>query len=132
MYTRHNEVPIYEHRAGLIEAAHYNRVKTAFKRLGREIRLVIPRLKTLDLILQQDAWIIVDRAFNDLPIAAWLDFEVAQRDALHTAVHCQLRLFHANADVVIKRALEAMELILEERLANAETTHQVLNFSERK
>jgi len=132
MYTRHNEVPAYECRTGLIDAAHYNRVQTAFKRLGEEIRLSMPKLKTLDLILQQDAWIIVDRAFNDLPIAAWMDFDTSHRHALHTPVQCNLKLYHAHAGLIIKRVLEAMELLLGERLTNVEATHQVINFPDRK
>ena len=55
MYTRHDEVPVFEYRDGVIDAVHYNTVQTAFKKLGDEIRLQIPGLKTLDLILQRDA-----------------------------------------------------------------------------
>ncbi len=132
MYIRHNEVPVYECRTGLVDAAHYNRVQTAFRRLGEEIRLIIPGLKTVDLILQQDAWIIVDRAFNDLPIAAWMDFAASHRDALHTPVQCKLKLYHAHAGALIKRVLEAMDLLLGERLMNADSTRQVINFPDRK
>jgi hypothetical protein len=130
MYTRHDEVPVYEYRDGVIAAVHYNTVQTAFKRLGREIRLSIPQLKTLDLILQRDAWIVVDRALNDLPIAAWTNFDSARREALHAPVHCQLRLFHAHGGVITKRVLEAMELLLSERLNEIEMTHKVINFPE--
>jgi hypothetical protein len=132
MYTRHDEVPVYEYRDGVIDATHYNTVQTAFKRLGDEIRLSIPKLKTLDLILQYDAWIVVDHAFNDVPIAAWTNFDIERRDALHTPVHCQLRLYHANGGIIIKRVLEAMELLLGERLNELETSHQVINFPERE
>lgn len=131
MYIRHDEVPVFEYRDGVIDAVHYNTVQTAFKRLGEEIRLRIPRLKTLDLILQRDAWIIVDRAFNDVPIAAWTNFDIERRDALHTPVHCQLRLFHANAGILIKRVLEAMELLLGEQLSELETSHYVIEFPEK-
>jgi hypothetical protein len=128
MYTRHEEVPVFEYRDGMIAAVHYNTVQTAFKRLGVEIRLSIPKLKTLDLILQRDAWVVVDRVFNDIPIAAWTNFDVERRAALHTPVHCQLRLYHANAGIIIKRVLEAMELLLGERLNELESSHQVIDF----
>lgn len=128
MYTRHDEVPVYEYRDGLISAVHYNTVQTAFKRLGKELRLAIPGLKTLDLILQRDAWIVVDRAFGDLPVAAWTNFDVERRAALHTPVHCQLRLYHANAGIIIKRVLEAMEMLLGERFNELEDTHDVITF----
>jgi hypothetical protein len=132
MYTRHDEVPVFEYQDGVIDAIHYNTVQTAFKRLGDEIRLSIPKLKTLDLILQHDAWVVVDRAFNDVPVAAWTNFDVERRDALHTPVHCQLRLYHANGGIIIKRVLEAMELLLGEKLSELKTAHEVIGFPERK
>ena len=132
MYTRHDEVPVYEYRDGMIDAQYYNTVQTAFKRLGEEIRLGIPQLRTLDLILQRDAWIVVDRAMNDIPIAAWLHFDSARREALHTPIHCQLRLFHAHGGVITKRVLEAMELLLGERLNELDSSHKVINFPDRE
>ncbi len=132
MYTRHEEIPVYEYRDGMIDALYYNTVQTAFKRLGEEIRLSIPQMKTLDLILQRDAWIVVDRALGDVPIIAWANFDTERREALHTPIHCQLRLFHAHGGVIIKRVLEAMELLLGERLNEIETSHQVIIFPERE
>lgn len=131
MYNRHDEVPVFEYRDGVIEATHYNTVQTAFKRLGDEIRLEIPKLKTLDLILQRDAWIVVDHAFNDVPVVAWTNFDVERRDALHTPIHCQLRLFHANGGIILKRVLEAMELLLGEQLSELENSHDVIRFPDR-
>jgi hypothetical protein len=132
MYTRHDEVPVYEYRDGMVDAHYYNRVQTAFKRLGREIRLAIPGLKTLELILQPDAWIVVDSALNDVPIVAWTNFDSARREALHAPLHCQIRLFHAHGGVIKKRVLEAMELLLGERLNELETTHKVIDFPGRE
>ena len=128
MYTRHDEVPVYQYRESSIKALHYNTVQTALKRLGEELRLTIPKLKTLDLIIQRDAWVVVDRALNDIPIAAWAEFEVGQRDTLHQPINCQLRLYHANGDLIINRVLEAMELLLGERLNEIETCHKVIHF----
>jgi len=131
MYTRHDEVPVYRYSESVINAVHYNTVQTAHKRLGGEIRLTIPRLKTLDLILQRDAWIVVDRALNDIPVAAWTNFETTQRDALHAPVKCQLRLYHANGEIIINHVLEAMELLLGERLNEADIPHKVIEFPDR-
>ncbi len=127
MYTRHDEVPVFEYRDGVLDAIHYNHVQVALNRLGESLRLSIPKLKTLDLILQRDAWIIVDRAFNDLPIAAWTNFDIERRGALHAPVHCQVRLYHANAGIILKRVLEAMELLLGEALEE-NGSHQVIDF----
>lgn len=117
MYKRLDEVPVFEHLQGNINANHYNHVQLALKRLGEEIRLPIPKLKHLDLILQKQAWIIVDRAHNDVPVSAWTDFEIGHRDNLHEPIKCSIKLYHANASLVLDRTLEAMELMLGEKLA---------------
>ena len=128
MYTRHDEVPVYEYRDGVIDAIYYNHVQLALKRLGESLRMSIPRLKTLDLILQRDAWVIVDRAFNDVPVAAWTNFDTERRDALHSPVHCQIRLYHTNGGIILKRVLEAMEMLLGEQLGDGEGDHRVIDF----
>lgn len=116
MYNRHNEVPVYAYRKREVQAIHYNHVQIALKRLGSEIELPLPGMKTLKLILQKDAWIIIDQALNDLPIAAWTDFEVEGRDSLQASVPCTVRFFHAYASALFNRVLEAMELMLGEQL----------------
>ncbi|WP_126452684.1 hypothetical protein [Sulfuriflexus mobilis] len=116
MYDRLDDIPVYARRPTKVSATHYNHVKLALKRLGDEIRLVIPRLKHLDLILQDNAWIIVDRVLNDVPIAAWTDFQIDNRDNLHEDIHCQLKLYHMNAELILDRSLDAMEMLLSEEL----------------
>ena len=116
LYTRHNEVPQLGAKPGKVDALHYNHVQTALKHLRNQIRLKIPRLKHLDLILQKDAWIIIDRVLNDVPIAAWTNFETENRHSLHEPIQCEIRLFHYAATMVLDRTLEAMELMLGELL----------------
>jgi len=122
MYTRHDEVPELTSRDGKVDALYYNHVQTALKRLSdhhtgaNEIRLTIPKLKHLDLVLQKDAWIIVDRVLNDFPIAAWTNFQAGHRDSLHEPILCEIRLFHYAASMILKRTLEAMEILLGEAL----------------
>ncbi len=117
MYTRLDEVPVYHQRAGELSATHFNHVQVAFKRLGESIRFRIPRLKHLDLILQRDAWIVVDRVHNDVPVVAWTDFQTDHRSDLHSPIACTIRFYHAHASFIMRRTIEAMELILGERLA---------------
>lgn len=121
MYTRLQDVPIFELRDSTVGAQHFNHVQIALKKLGESIRLPIPKLKHLDLILEKEAWIIVDRVLNDVPVAAWTDFETAHRESLHEPIQCKLRIYHANADLILKRTLEAMELLLGEKLAELST-----------
>lgn len=100
-----------------MKALYYNRVQTALKSLGLQIRFKIPKLKHLDLIIQKDAWIIVDRVLSDYPVVAWTNFEAEHRDNLHEPIQCEIRFFHFAASMVLNRTLEAMELMLGEQLA---------------
>jgi hypothetical protein len=118
MYNRLDNMPIYKHLDSSVDANYFNHVLVALKRLGAEIRFPIPRLKHLDLILQHGAWIIVDRVQNDVPIAAWTNFQTEHRSSLHEPIQCDLNLYHANAGLILDRTLEAMELLLGEQLAD--------------
>lgn len=120
MYTRLGNIPILELRDSQIDALYYNHVQVALKRLGSSIRYRIPKLKHLDLILESDAWIIVDRVLNDVPVAAWTDFETQSRANLHQPIACKLRLYHANAQMILERTLDAMEMLLGEQLTDTE------------
>ena len=92
-------------------------MQTALKTFGRQIRFPIPKLKHLDLILQKDAWIVVDRALSDFPILAWTEFQTEGRDSLTEPVPCEVRIFHFAASMILRRTLEAMDLMLGEQLA---------------
>jgi len=100
-----------------MEASYYNEVQTALKRFGKQIRFPIPKLKHLDLILQKNAWIVVDRALSDFPVLAWADFELENRQSLQDEVPCEVRIFHYAASMILRRTLEAMDLVLGEKLA---------------
>lgn len=131
MYIRHREIPALSTWPDAIAAAHYNIVHRALKRAPGAIRLVLPGLKTLDLILQDDAWIIVDRAFNDVPVAAWMDFKVDSDRAIHDPVPCELRYFHGHAGMVTKQVLDIMDERLTELLKDDDDTHQVIDFPQK-
>ncbi len=128
MYTRHDEVPVLYRRQSTMEAEHYNLVTRALKRLEPAIRLQLPGLKTLELILQSDAWIVVDRAFNDVPVVAWTNFQPQQRSGLHEAVPCELRYFHGHAAIIRTRVLALMDDFLEQQLGDGGASHRVLDF----
>jgi len=132
MYSRHNQVPAYQVHDAVIEATRFNQVQIALKRLGEEIRLMIPGLKRVDMILQKDAWIVVDRSFDDLPIAAWVEFAILDRSALHTPVICRLKHYHANAGILTRRVLDPIGQLLDCRLKKSKRDHQVINLTGRK
>ena len=117
LYTRHDEVPLLHRRAGKVEAVYYNDVQTALKKLGPQIRFKIPKLKHLDLIIQKDAWIVIDRTLSDFPVLAWADFQTEGRESLLEPIQCEVRIFHFAASMILRRTLEAMDLMLGEQLA---------------
>jgi hypothetical protein len=124
-YTRHKEVIILDRRLGNVDANYFNQAQTALKRIGEQIRFKIPKLSHLDLIVQDDAWIIVDRVLNDMPVVAWTDFQTEGRDNLHEPVPCEIRLYHFAARVILKRTLDAMEVILGQSLAERDNDEAV-------
>lgn len=124
LYTRHDEVPQLSSRPGKVDALYYNHVQTALKQLGNQIRLKIPKLKHLDLIIQKDAWIIVDTVLNDVPVVAWTGFETKGRSTIHEPIKCEIRFFHYAASMILNRTLEAMELMLGELLEYEPPDHK--------
>lgn len=130
MPSRLDNIPVYEYRKGEIAGHYYNHVQIALKRINDQIRLAIPGLKHLDLVLDKEAWIIIDRVHADVPIAAWSDFEVDHRASLTDPINCTIRTYHAAADLILQRTLDAMEQIIDEQLAEKypEDDEKVIKF----
>ncbi|HEY5604700.1 MAG TPA: hypothetical protein VIM41_16480 [Gammaproteobacteria bacterium] len=118
MYSRLNDIPVLELRDSAISALHFNLVQRALKRTNNALRYPLPKLKHLDLIMEKGAWIIVDRVLNDIAVAAWTDFAAEHRQNLHQPIPCKLRLYHINADMILDRTLDTMELLLGEQFAD--------------
>ena len=116
MPTLLDEVPIYEKRPVSISAEHFNSVQIALKRIASTIRFELPRLRTLDLVLDKEAWVVVDRSLNDIPIIAWTEFQSGGRLDLHHPIACQLQIYHEHGTIIIEKVMEAMELIIGEKL----------------
>ena len=117
-YNRHNEVQPMKSTSSNVNAVYYNHVQTGLKRLNNSLRYEIPTLKHLDLILHEDAWIVVDTMLNDMPILAWTNFKVEHRETLHEPIKCEIKFFHYAAEMIMDKTLEAMELLLGEELDN--------------
>lgn len=130
-YTRHEEFPVFEHRTSSLDANRFNRASLALKRAGGSLRIELPTLRHLDLILQDDAWIVVDRELNDVPLVAWIAFEVNAEQRLHRPVGCRLRLFHAQAGLLLGKVLDDLAGLLDQQLAGEDSERgQVLRFPE--
>lgn len=116
MTTLLDEIPIYEKRPVSISAEHFNSVQIALKRIASTIRFELPKLRTLDLVLDKDDWVVVDRSLNDIPVIAWTEFQSEGRLDLHHPIACQLQIYHQHATIIIEKVMEAMELIIGEKL----------------
>ncbi|MDX1594388.1 MAG: hypothetical protein R3298_09065 [Gammaproteobacteria bacterium] len=129
-YTRHDEVPVFERREATLDANRYNRACLVRKHApGGRLRLALPTLRHLDLILQEDAWIVVDRDLGDIPLLAWSGFEVDPEERLHRPVACGLRLYHAQAGLLLGRVLEELAGLLDAWLVEADGDRgRVLDF----
>jgi hypothetical protein len=114
--SRLNEIPTLKSLPGTVDAARFNRVRLALSRLENPLRLELPGLRSMDFILENQVWAIVDRNHNDIPVVAWTDFE--PRETLHEPVHCIMRIYHLHADAIIDQALHKLDNILEARLKN--------------
>lgn len=114
--ARLRDLPVYERLSDAIEAARFNRVRLALRRVANPLRFELAGLRGLDLSLEDAAWVCADRTLNDMPVLAWVGFAVAQRDGLHLPVACELRYYHAHAKVIRGRVLALMDQVLETRL----------------
>jgi hypothetical protein len=117
MNSTFNGIPVLKAIPTYIEAAYYNRVRIALNRVNNPLRLALSNLQGLDIVLQDDIWLCVDRSMNDLPILAWTDFNTRSRNSILESVPCQLRFFHSHADLVCGSVLGMAERQIEEQLA---------------
>ena len=129
-YTRHDEVPVFERRPVRLDANRFNRVCLALKDApGACLRFALPTLRHLDLILQASAWIVVDRDLDDIPLLAWTAFEVDAERRLHRPVVCQLRLFHAQAGLLLGQVLADLADLLDAQRVDGDAERgRVLHF----
>lgn len=116
-YNRHNEVIVLDSWQAEVDAHYYNIAQTALKKTKDPIRFKIPLLNHLDMLVQEDAWIVVDRVLNFMPVACWTNFNTEERSGLHEPVSCEVRIYHFGARIVQQIALDAMAKELGETTA---------------
>jgi hypothetical protein len=134
MSSRLDDIPVFERRNTMLPARLYNLAHIALKRLGSNIRLPLPKLLTLDLVIDKEAWIIIDHSLNDIPVAAWTTFKREHNDVIQEPVNCELRLYHKDADIILDRVLEAMELLLGEQMSALQSDEEsgIIPFNKNK
>jgi len=116
MTTRIEDVPVFASRADLLDAPVYNLWRRARQRYGSPLRMALPGLKEMALILEDDAWVVIDQRQYDMPVLAWVDFKTHGRDALHEPVACTLNYYHFMASQLRGKVLDLMQQDLERRL----------------
>jgi hypothetical protein len=102
----------------MIDAACYNRVRLALRRLGRPLRIALDHHRGLEVILDDQCWLCVDSFHNDMPILAWHRFDTADRWGLHVPVPCSLEVYHLHGGLVMGSVLEALEQALDQQLSS--------------
>lgn len=110
------DMPVMAQRGDAVEARLYNLWRRARRRFGAPLRLPLPGLKEIEMVLADEFWVCVDVVKFDAPVIAWVDFETAERDALHLPIACKLNYYHFAASAVRARSLALMEEHLSERL----------------
>ena len=124
MKSRLNDVPILKTTPTCIEAMYYNRVRIALSRIDNPLRIELINLRGLDIIIDDEVWVCVDRTLNDLPIFAWTDFENNFRKNLFEPIACRLRFYHNHADLICGTVLDLINRNLDARLTRLQEQNQ--------
>lgn len=116
MATRLEDVPVIKVKPSTIEAEIYNRIRLGLIRLENPLRLTLPGLRGMDVLLDDKAWVCVDRTLYDLPVLAWTDFQTQSRAGLHAPIECRVNYYHIHANVIAETVLATTDRLLKERL----------------
>ena len=114
--SRIHDMPVLAARADELAAPLYNLWKRARIRHQLPLRMELTGVRQMAVIIDDEAWVVVDQNQYDLPILAWVDFEDTGRDALHTPVACTLNFYHFMASSLRLRVLDSIERELQARL----------------
>jgi len=111
--SRIHDMPVYASRDDEVDAALYNLWRRARLHLQLPLRIELLPSKQMALIVEQDAWAVVDQNQYDLPMLAWVDFQDQDRSSLHTPVSCTLNYYHYMASRLRGKALQRLAEELE-------------------
>lgn len=124
MRSRLSDVPILKTTPTIIEAMYYNRVRIALSRIDNPLRIELINLRGLDIVIDDEVWVCVDRTLNDMPIFAWTDFEYSARNNLFEPITCRLRFYHNHADLICGTVLDLIYRNLDARLSRLQEQNQ--------
>ena len=115
MMWRLKEIPKYSSSGTTVSADVYNTIRLALCRLSPVVRMPLPGLAQIDMIIDDDSWVCVDRSMDDLPIVAWTNFSRTER-GLHEPINCQLHYYHFCAGKIGRSALQSTKCLLDGKL----------------
>jgi len=113
MMQRLKEIPIFSSAPTEVEADLYNLVRRAVLKSSEPIRIPLSGAPHLEMIIDEDSWTCVDAFNDDLPIVAWLKFEVKNRTDLHSPIRCVKNYYHFAGAKVSSDALNSTVVYLE-------------------
>ena len=97
-----------------LSAQDFNAIRLGIIRLGSPLSFNLGEIKGLRCILDDHAWVFVDRFVDDMPLLAWTNFE--SRSGLNETISCELRLYHFKADMLVNKALGLLNDAIAEQL----------------
>ncbi|WP_333821720.1 hypothetical protein [Pinisolibacter sp.] len=115
MYDRLNDLPVLDTYPSRVPAAVWNIWRRYRSRMHRGACFGLEGLAPMSLLLEEDAWVLMDSGRHDMPVLAWSDFRDQGR-GLHEPVRCIVRHYHQGASAVRDKALALMAEELETRL----------------
>ncbi len=107
--SRIQGIPVFAERPDRVPARLYNLWRRVRMRVPGPIHLTLPDLKEMELILERDAWVVVDHNRGEVPVLAWVDFRIPPIRSLHEPVECTLNYYHFMASGLRARVLERLE-----------------------
>lgn len=116
MKSRLEGLPTFSSESSTVPAALFNEVRLAIIRLDKSLRFPIEGLRNLELILDEETWVVVDVSLNEIPILAWIDFQAHHRNNLHEPISCRLLTYHMHANVIIDQVKQAIHDEIDSRL----------------
>jgi len=123
MKSRIDDVPKLKTEPTMVTGPVFNQARLALLRLENPLRIKLPGLRSMDILMDGQAWVCVDRSLYDLPVLAWTDFAHEDRNNLHSPVNCLLHFYHIHADLIGDTILEAVNKELTKRLREYRDSH---------
>ena len=123
MKSRIDDVPKLKTETTWIDGNIYNQARLALLRLDDPLRIKLPGLRGMDILMDDQAWVCVDRSLYDLPVLAWTDFVPQDRSRLQSPIKCLLHFYHIHADLIGDTILDAANRELTNRLRQFRDDH---------